>query len=104
MKVGCIQQVLFPVLYPAFAQVSLTTWTVPVAAAVVTNMQLVAIRVVTTIDMSAHLRGSATHQGIQGAGFPTIESYGRNIPVESPNNIGKLTRRIFITHRVFPMG
>src|SRR5690606_16221821 len=74
MKIRHIEKFAFPGLYPRFALMPLTGWAVSVSAAVVTKMELVAGRIVTAVDVSAHGGCAASAYGLQRARMPPCKS------------------------------
>jgi TRAP-type mannitol/chloroaromatic compound transport system permease large subunit len=73
MVVRHIKEFTFPFAEPFFPFVSLAFGTVPVAATVVTDMDMVALWVIAFINMSAQFMGPAFSYGIQCPLLPGIE-------------------------------
>ena len=79
---------------------ALALWTVAVAAAVITEVQLTAGRMVTAVDVAAQGRGAAFAQRVQGTFLPAAGTItGKMFPV-SLQDMGYFMDRI--RHHFWP--
>ena len=101
MEAGYIQQLGFTLLYPLLTLMPLATGTMAVATTVVAHMQLVAPGVITSINMSAHRCGPATHQRIERSLLPGIANDTRKLTFDTIDDVPYLMNRP--AHRASPM-